>query len=302
MKEVSLLILFSSVFLVGCSNNVQNDVESSVSETSTKESTIESSEPVLEKVDLTVFYTTYQEDDRTFTIRGKASNEVTVSLNGKVLGTGTPDSQNLFEIILPLTESEDTDYEVSDSIDTEKIKVNGKNTLADLEKQRKADVEKQEKKLKEEQQEKEQAEKERQEAKEKEKNSNAQESDLKLLDYQKEGMENAKEYPAKAGAMLYDKNERKFKGMNYYFEGEIIGDVFLNDIAGGNAWLVRNSEGYVMPVEQSYFKAEKGDNVKVWGTLSGLGYSNSDLNVDNVVGATGSMHAMGVEVNGEIQY
>ena len=122
------------------------------------------------------------------------------------------------------------------------------------------------------------------------------------LDFKVEAENNAKEYPASAGKILYDKKDNKFKGMNYFFEGEIIGDIKLNNVTSGEAWLVKNSDGYVMPVEYDYFKANQGDNVKIWGTLSGLQFSSSDLGVENVVGATGSMHAMSVEVNGETQY
>ena len=138
--------------------------------------------------------------------------------------------------------------------------------------------------------------------KENEKTTEDSSAESNLLDYQKEGIENSKSYPASSGKILFDNSKNQFKGMNYYFEGEIIGNVKLKNVTDGKAWLVKNSEGYVMPIEHNYFEATDGDKVKVWGTLSGLKFSNSDLKVDNVVGATGSMHAMSVEVNGETQY
>ena len=117
------------------------------------------------------------------------------------------------------------------------------------------------------------------------------------LNYQEKGVKNSEKYPASAGKMLYDKSDHKFGGMNYFFEGEIIGTANIENITSGDCWLVKNSEGYVMPIEYDYFEANEGDEIKVYGTLSGNGYSSSDLGVDNIVGVTGSMHAIEVEIN-----
>ncbi|MCK9325830.1 MAG: hypothetical protein M0P69_10075 [Bacteroidales bacterium] len=115
--------------------------------------------------------------------------------------------------------------------------------------------------------------------------------------------ENAEKFPASAGKVLFDNAQYKFKGMNYYFKGEVVGGITLETTVGdGKAWLVRNEAGYVMPVYKDRFEAETGDIVEVWGTLSGLKYASSDFGVDNVVGATGAIHAMQVSVNGEMQY
>lgn len=122
------------------------------------------------------------------------------------------------------------------------------------------------------------------------------------IDFQTECEKNANEYPAKAGAILVSKGGHDFTGMSYYFKGEIIKfDVIENNVGNPSIWLVKNDNGYVMPIQHEYFEAEVGDVIEVWGTLSGDGYANVD-GVDNVVGQTGSMHAMMVSVNGEMQY
>jgi len=122
-------------------------------------------------------------------------------------------------------------------------------------------------------------------------------------EFQLEAELNAKKYPAKAGAVLYNNNSNKgFIGMKYYFKGEIIGfDIIENDVGSPSIWLVRNENGYVMPIQHEHFKANKGDIVEVWGTLSGNGYANAS-GVNNVVRQTGSIHAMMVAINGEMQY
>lgn len=115
--------------------------------------------------------------------------------------------------------------------------------------------------------------------------------------------ENAEKHPAGPGKVLFDNAQHTFKGMYYYFKGKVVGGATLETtVDDGKAWLVRNEDGYVMPIHKGRFDAEIGDIVEVWGTLSGLKYAASDLGVDNVVGATGSMHAMIVSVNGEMHY
>lgn len=115
--------------------------------------------------------------------------------------------------------------------------------------------------------------------------------------------ENSAKHPAKAGAVLYNNDSHKeFKGMKYYFEGEIVGfSTIENNVGNPSIWLVKNNEGYVMPIQHEYFEAGEGDIVQVWGTLSGNGYAKIK-GIDNVVGQTGSIHAMIVTVNGEEQY
>ncbi len=110
--------------------------------------------------------------------------------------------------------------------------------------------------------------------------------------------ENANKYPAKAGAILYTKGDYDFTGMNYYFKGKIIKfDTIETNIGTPNVWLVKNENGYVMPIQHEYYKASIGDKVEVWGNLSGNGFANAE-GIENVVGQTGSIHAMQVAVNG----
>lgn len=110
-----------------------------------------------------------------------------------------------------------------------------------------------------------------------------------------EGEENAEKYPAEPGAMLYDKTESKFKGMNYYFKGELVGVKKLEGLFGNmeDALLIKNEQGYVMPVFTPHeIDASNGDILEFWGPLSGDGYAASDLGVNNVVGMTGAMNAI----------
>lgn len=119
-----------------------------------------------------------------------------------------------------------------------------------------------------------------------------------------EGEANAESYPAKPGAMLYDKTESKFKGMEYYFKGEVVGVKKLEGLFGNmeDAFLVKNNNGYVLPIFPPYaIDASIGDTVEVWGPLSGDGYAASDLGVNNVVGMTGAMNATQINVNGEMK-
>ncbi|OLS02893.1 hypothetical protein [Tissierella creatinophila] len=112
---------------------------------------------------------------------------------------------------------------------------------------------------------------------------------------------NAEKYPAGPGTILVTKGDHDFTGMDYYFKGEIVGITTIeNNIGDPSAWLVRNDKGYVMPIQHDMFEASEGDIVEVWGTLTGNGYSNFE-GIDNVVGETGSMHAIAVSVNGTRQ-
>lgn len=119
-----------------------------------------------------------------------------------------------------------------------------------------------------------------------------------------EGERNAEQYPAKTGSMLYDKIESKFKGMEYYFKGEVVAVKSLEGLFGDmeNALLIKNDQGYVLPVFPPYeIDVNIGDTVEATGPLSGDGYAASDLGVSNVVGMTGAMNATQVSVNGQIQ-
>lgn len=119
---------------------------------------------------------------------------------------------------------------------------------------------------------------------------------------EKAAEKNVEKYPAKAGAMLYDKNESKFKGMEYYFKGTLVKTETLEGLFDEmqTAFLVKNEEGYIMPVFPIYeIEVNEGDEIEVWGNLSGDGYSSADLGVDNVVGVTGSINAFKINVNGE---
>lgn len=122
--------------------------------------------------------------------------------------------------------------------------------------------------------------------------------------YQPDSVANAEKHPAKPGAMLYDKTDSKFKGMNYHFKGELISVEKIEGLFGNmeDALLVKNEQGYVMPIFLPYeISAAVGDEIEVWGPLSGDGYASSDLGVDNVVGITGAMNATRIDVNGEMQ-
>lgn len=119
-----------------------------------------------------------------------------------------------------------------------------------------------------------------------------------------EGESNAEQYPAKPGAMLYDKTESKFKGMEYYFKGEVVAIKSLEGLFGNmeNAILIKNDQGYVLPIFPPYeIDVNIGDTLEATGPLSGDGYAASDLGVNNVVGMTGAMNATQISVNGEIQ-
>ncbi|ONK21217.1 hypothetical protein BLX87_23090 [Bacillus sp. VT-16-64] len=123
-------------------------------------------------------------------------------------------------------------------------------------------------------------------------------------DFVTEAEANAEAYPAKPGAMLYDKTEEKFKGMNYHFKGELVKVEKVEGLFGNmeDAFLVKNENGYIMPIFPPYeMSASAGDEIEVWGPLSGDGYASSDLGVDNVVGVAGAMNATRVDINGEMQ-
>lgn len=285
MRKVLLCISLTTVVLSGCT---KNETTKETAE-STKASTIVSS--TRKEVEFKVYYPEYNIEKMTYKISGKVDEKkkVTASINGgqkddvKITASGSID----YSGTIPET---DTDILFSDGEKEITITVKSLATLEKekIEKQAELDKQKQEEKIE----------------SETTISENSKEIDTtnSLLDYQNEGMRNADMYPAAPGSILFDKKARKFQGMNYYFDGEIIGEVKLKNVTDGNAWLVKNSNGYVLPVEYSYFEASKGDKVKIWGTLSGLQFSNTDLGVDNVVGATGSMHALSVERNGETLY
>ncbi|MFY0518519.1 hypothetical protein ACOMCU_11930 [Lysinibacillus sp. UGB7] len=117
-----------------------------------------------------------------------------------------------------------------------------------------------------------------------------------------EGEANAELYPASPAAMLYDKNETKFKGMNYYFKGELVGVKKLEGLFGNmeDALLIKNDKGYVMPIFSPHeIDATVGQTLEAWGPLSGDGFAASDLGVNNVVGMTGAMNATQISVHND---
>lgn len=118
--------------------------------------------------------------------------------------------------------------------------------------------------------------------------------------FRKECETNALSYPASVGTSLVTKGENNFTGEKYYFEGTYIGTIDIEDF--GNAWLVRNSDGYVMPINHNDFSASPTENdiVKIWGTLTGNGYSKG--NIENVVSETGAVIAIEVEINNKQVY
>lgn len=111
--------------------------------------------------------------------------------------------------------------------------------------------------------------------------------------------QNAEEYPAEAGRVLVTKGDHEFTGMPYYFSGELIEVGTAEAFEGKTVWLIKNDNGYVMPVEMiDGEEAEIGSQVDVWGTLSGEGYQLP--NVDNIVGETGYLIMMQYDLNGEL--
>ena len=72
--------------------------------------------------------------------------------------------------------------------------------------------------------------------------------------------------------------------MEFFFEGEVIGYLIVE---GNNSALVKNKDDYVMPMNLNVYEPEIGETIKVYGNLSGDGYANADLGVDNVVDTTG---------------
>ncbi|WP_430609733.1 hypothetical protein [Enterococcus sp. DIV0876] len=293
MKRIVFGLLFSTLFFVGCKTEKPS---ANTSESSATSTVISSNE---EKFEFSVYQPQHHLENNNFNLSGKADpgTIITVMKDSEVVKEIEPTASGSFSMTASLPETEDTTYKVSDGTDTKTVIVKSKTTLEKLA----ADIE-----AKRKEQDSEEAEADKSTAVEQnQKNDETTESNLVttgLLDYQEEGMDNASANPAEPGAMLYDKTESKFKGMNYYFEGEIVGEINLENVSDGNAWLVKNENGYVMPVEYYYFSANKGDSVKVWGTLSGLGYSSKDFGVDNVVGVAGSMHALAVEINGNMEY
>ncbi|MDT0064573.1 hypothetical protein QJV38_07180 [Listeria cossartiae subsp. cayugensis] len=114
-----------------------------------------------------------------------------------------------------------------------------------------------------------------------------------------ESEQGSKKYPAKSGEILYTKGNVDVTGQKYYFSGNIIQKL---QVDGEPAWLVKNQNGYVMPVFAEDFESGVGDKADIWGTLTGDGYQSSDFSVDNVVGMTGAMRITQLNINGkEIQ-
>ncbi|HAA6369441.1 TPA_asm: hypothetical protein GHJ26_09245 [Listeria monocytogenes] len=119
------------------------------------------------------------------------------------------------------------------------------------------------------------------------------------VSFKDEAEQGSEKYPATAGEVLYNNDNINVTGQKYHFSGDIIQKL---QVDGESAWLVKNDVGYVMPVFAEEFDADVGDNVEIWGTLTGDGYQASDFKVDNIVGMTGSMRIIQLNINGkEIQ-
>jgi len=103
------------------------------------------------------------------------------------------------------------------------------------------------------------------------KKEEVEEKDEKV-DYKTESVANAKEHAAKPGAMLYDKTEKKFAGMNYHFKGTLVKVEKVEELFGkmGDALLVKNELGYVMAIFPPYeVTVVEGDEIEAWGTSLG---------------------------------
>ncbi|EHP7829823.1 hypothetical protein KP130_002081 [Listeria monocytogenes] len=119
------------------------------------------------------------------------------------------------------------------------------------------------------------------------------------VSFKDEAEQGSERYTATAGKILYNNDTTNITGQRYHFSGEIIQKL---QVDGESAWLVKNDVGYVMPVFSEDFDAAVGDNVEIWGTLTDDGYQASDFKVDNIVGMTGSMRIVQLNINGkEIQ-
>lgn len=119
------------------------------------------------------------------------------------------------------------------------------------------------------------------------------------VSFKDEAEQGSERYTATAGKILYNNDTTNITGQRYHFSGEIIQKL---QVDGESAWLVKNDVGYVMPFFSEDFDAAVGDNVEIWGTLTGDGYQASDFKVDNIVGMTGSMRIVQLNINGkEIQ-
>ncbi|HAA6952423.1 TPA_asm: hypothetical protein GHH72_01165 [Listeria monocytogenes] len=127
----------------------------------------------------------------------------------------------------------------------------------------------------------------------------AEDDDSGNTSFKDEAEQGSKKYPATAGEILFNNDTINVTGQKYHFSGEVIQKLQVDSEA---AWLVKNDAGYVMPVFAEDFDAAVGDNVEIWGTLTGDGYQASDFKVDNIVGMTGSMRIVQLNINGkEIQ-
>lgn len=132
------------------------------------------------------------------------------------------------------------------------------------------------------------------------------ESDMELAEAEDDASDNnsfkdeaeqgSKKYPATSGEILFNNDTINVTGQKYHFSGEILQKL---RIGGASAWLVKNDAGYVMPVFSEEFEANVGDNVEIWGTLTGDGYQASEFKVDNIVGMTGSMRIIQLNINEE---
>lgn len=141
-------------------------------------------------------------------------------------------------------------------------------------------------------------------AEKKEKSEEKEDKTKSKPNMKEESEANAEENPAVMAAILYDKNETQFKGMNYHFKGELVKVRKVEGLRNEakDALLVKNDEGYVMPIFPPHeVEVSVGDEIEVWGPLSGDGYESIDLDVDNVVGITGAMNAHIINVNDETQ-
>ncbi|MFY0521435.1 hypothetical protein ACOMCU_27000 [Lysinibacillus sp. UGB7] len=126
-----------------------------------------------------------------------------------------------FAVIIVLSLISNTIEKPADSAKDDKVTVSVDDKEKALEDEKKAKEEEKKAKIEDERKAKEA--KEKAEANVKQKEETKLDKEPGKPAYIIEGESNAELYPAKPAVMLYDKTETKFKGMNYYFKGELVG-------------------------------------------------------------------------------
>lgn len=107
--------------------------------------------------------------------------------------------------------------------------------------------------------------------------------------------QNAKQFPADSIASF---KGNKFKGMNYFYEGEIV--KYTEAEAIGNqiepSYLVKNENDYVMIVTPYIFdELPLGTKIKVYGHLNGYEYELTTNNLESINNKFGLINAYSVE-------